>query len=123
MLIVPAADLLEVESKINPQDIDQVRIGQPAVLRFSAFNQRTTPEVNGVVSRVSADLTSDQRTGASYYTVRITLTPEELSRLNALKLIPGMPVEAFVRTGDRTVLSYLTKPLTDNMSKAFREGR
>lgn len=123
MLIVPAADLLEVESKINPQDIDQVRIGQPAVLRFSAFNQRTTPEVNGVVSRVSADLTSDQRTGASYYTVRIALTPEELSRLNALKLIPGMPVEAFVRTGERTVLSYLTKPLTDNMSKAFREGR
>ena len=123
MLIVPAADSLEVESKINPQDIDQVRIGHPALLRFSAFNQRTTPEVNGIVSRVSADLTNDQRTGASYYTVRITLPPEELSRLTGLKLIPGMPVEAFVRTGDRTVLSYLTKPLTDHLTTAFRENR
>jgi HlyD family secretion protein len=123
MLIVPAADALEVESKINPQDIDQVRIGQPAVLRFSAFNQRTTPEVNGVISRISGDLTNDPRTGASYYTVRITLPPEELSRLNVLRLIPGMPVEAFVRTGERTVLSYLTKPLTDQLTKAFREDR
>lgn len=123
MLIVPAADALEVESKINPQDIDQVRVGQPAVLRLSAFNQRTTPEINGVVSRVSADLTVDQRTGATYYTVRITLPPEEISRATTLRLIPGMPVEAFVRTADRTVLSYLTKPLTDQLTKAFREDR
>jgi HlyD family secretion protein len=123
MLIVPAADVLEVESKINPQDIDQVRVGQEAALRFSAFSQRTTPEVNGIVSRVSADLSSDQRTGASYYTARITLAPEELARLKGLRLIPGMPLEAFVKTGDRTVLSYLTKPLTDQVMKAFREDR
>jgi HlyD family secretion protein len=123
MLIVPAADVLEVESKINPQDIDQVRVGQEAALRFSAFSQRTTPEVNGVVSRVSADLSSDQRTGASYYTARITLPPEELARIKGLRLIPGMPLEAFVKTGDRTVLSYLTKPLTDQVMKAFREDR
>ena len=73
MLIVPEADELTVEAKVAPQDIDQVRIGQEAVLRFSAFNQRTTPEINGEVSRVSADVTQDQQTGASYYTVRIAL--------------------------------------------------
>ena len=79
MLIVPEADVLTVEAKLAPQDIDQVQVGQSAVLRFSAFNQRTTPELNGVVSRVSADLTTDQRTGAAYYTVRITL-PRERDR-------------------------------------------
>ena len=76
MLIVPEADVLTVEAKLAPQDIDQVRVGQSAALRFSAFNQRTTPELNGVVSRVSADLTTDQRTGAAYYIVRITLSRE-----------------------------------------------
>ena len=76
MLIVPEADALTVEAKLAPQDIDQVRVGQSAVLRFSAFNQRTTPELNGVVSRVSADLTTDQRTGATYYTVRIAIFDE-----------------------------------------------
>ena len=120
MLIVPEADLLTVESKLNPQDIDQVRAGQRAVLRFSAFNQRTTPEVNGEVARVSGDLTTDQRTGASYYTVRISLSEAEIARLGGLRLIPGMPVEAFIQTGERTVLSYLTKPLTDQINRAFR---
>jgi HlyD family secretion protein len=123
MLIVPAADLLEVESKINPQDIDQVRVGQEAVLRFAAFSQRTTPELNGVLSRLSADLSTDQRTGASYYTARIALLPDETARLKGLRLIPGMPLEVFVKTGERTVLSYLTKPLADQVMKAFREDR
>jgi len=120
MVIVPQTDELTVESKLNPQDIDQVRIGQNAVLRFSSFNQRTTPELNGEVTRVSGDLTTDQRTGASYYTVRISLSEQELARLGGLRLIPGMPVEAFIQTGDRTVLSYLTKPFTDQASRAFR---
>ena len=121
MEIVPESDKLEVEAKVNPHDIDQVQVGQEAVLRFSAFNQRTTPEINGTVTRVSADTTTDQRTGQSFYTTRIALTHGELSRLGDVKLIPGMPVEAFVQTGDRTVLSYLIKPLKDQFMRAFRE--
>src|SRR3954462_7338053 len=117
MLIVPEADALTVEAKIQPQDIDQVRIGQKAVLRFSAFNQRTTPELNGEVSRVSADVSQDAKTGAAYYTIRITVPEAELARLNGLKLVPGMPVESFIQTGERTVISYLTKPLTDQIAK------
>ena len=120
MLIVPEADALTVEAKLAPQDIDQVRVGQTAALRFSAFSQRTTPELNGVVSRVSADLTTDQRTGAAYYVVRITLSESELARLEGLRLVPGMPVEAFIRTGERTVLSYVMKPFTDQITRSFR---
>src|SRR5215210_6880055 len=121
MLVVPKADSLTVEAKIAPQDIDQVRIGHKAVLRFSAFNQRTTPEINGEVTLVSADITQDQKTGTSFYTVRITPPAGELARLNGLKLVPGMPVESFIQTGDRTVISYLTKPLADQITKAWRE--
>ena len=120
MLIVPEADALTVEAKLAPQDIDQVRVGQTAALRFSAFNQRTTPELNGVVSRVSADLTTDQRTGAAYYVVRITLSDREIARLGGLRLVPGMPVETFIRTGERTVLSYVMKPFTDQITRSFR---
>ena len=120
MLIVPEADALTVEAKLAPQDIDQVRVGQTAALRFSAFNQRTTPELDGVVSRVSADLTTDQRTGAAYYVVRITLSESEIARLEGLRLVPGMPVEAFIRTGERTVLSYVMKPFTDQITRSFR---
>jgi membrane fusion protein, type I secretion system len=120
MLIVPAADRLTVEVKASPQDIDQLQIGQAAVLRFSSFSVGTTPELNGEVSRVSADTTQDQRTGALYYTVRITVTPDELGRLGQVKLVPGMPVEAFIQTGERTVLSYLVKPLSDQVMRAFR---
>ena len=120
MLIVPEADALTVEAKLAPQDIDQVRVGQTAALRFSAFSQRTTPELDGVVSRVSADLTTDQRTGAAYYVVRITLSDSEIARLEGLRLVPGMPVEAFIRTGERTVLSYVMKPFTDQITRSFR---
>src|SRR5262245_65779382 len=102
MLIVPEADALSVEAKVSPQDIDQLRLGQSAGLRFSAFNQRTTPEISGTVSRVSADVSTDQRSGQSFYTVRIALPAEETARLgNNVKLVPGMPVEAFVKTYDR----------------------
>ena len=121
MLIVPQADTLIVEAKIVPQDIDQLRIGQTAVLRFSAFNQRTTPEINALLSRVSPDTVTDQRTGQSYYTARIKVPPEEIARLGTVKLLPGMPVEVFVQTGERKVLSYLMKPLTDQLARAFRE--
>ncbi len=121
MLIVPRSDELTVEARVMPQDIDQVRVGQAAVLRLSAFNQRTTPEIGGEVSRVSADISTDQRTGMSFYTIRVALPPAELAKLGGLKLAPGMPVEAFVRTGDRTALTYFTKPLMDGINRAFRE--
>jgi HlyD family secretion protein len=121
MMIVPQADALSVEAKVNPQDIDKLQIGQKTLLRLSAFNQRTTPELNGVVTRVSADVTTDQRTGQSYYTIRVSMPPEEVARLGDNKIIPGMPVEAFVQTGDRTMFSYLMKPLSDQLMRAFRE--
>src|SRR5262245_65079998 len=121
MLIVPEADLLAVEAKIWPQDIDQLQVGQAAGLRFSAFNQRTTPEISGTISRISADVSTDQRSGQSFYTVRIALPAEEIARLGNVKLVPGMPVEAFMKTYDRTVLSYFIKPLEDQVLRAFRE--
>jgi HlyD family secretion protein len=121
MLIVPQADDLQVEAKVNPQDIDKLQVGQKTLLRLSAFNQRTTPELNGVVSRVSPDVTTEQRSGQSYYTIRVSMPPEEVARLGDVKLIPGMPVEAFVQTGERTLISYLMKPLSDQLMRAFRE--
>lgn len=121
MMIVPQSDDLQVEAKVNPQDIDKLQIGQKTLLRLSAFNQRTTPELNGVVSRVSPDVTVDQRTGQSYYTIRVSMPAQEIARLGDVKLIPGMPAEAFVQTGDRTMLSYLIKPLSDQLMRAFRE--
>src|SRR5262249_24950146 len=121
MLIVPRADLLTVEARITPSDIDQVRVGQHAVLRFSAFNQRTTPEVKGEVSVVSADVTDDSKTGGSYYTVRIALSESELAPLKGFRLVPGMPVECFIQTRSRSVISYLSKPLADQVVRAWRE--
>jgi HlyD family secretion protein len=121
MLIVPESDNLQVEAKINPHDIDQVQVGQSAVLRFSAFNLRTTPEISGTVTRVAADTATDQRTGQTYYVTRIAMTKNEIARLGEVKLIPGMPVEAFVQTGERSVMSYLMKPLQDQFMRAFRE--
>jgi HlyD family secretion protein len=121
MLIVPDADSLTVEARVNPQDIEQVQLEQKTMLRFPAFNAATTPQIEGQVSRISADITSDQRTGQSYYTVRISIPPEQLSRLGEGKLIPGMPVECFIQTGERTVISYLLKPLRDQLMRTFRE--
>jgi HlyD family secretion protein len=121
MLIVPDNDELGVDVKVLPHDIDQLHMGQPAALRLSALNQRTTPEIGGTISRISADAQTDVRTGANYYSVRIAIPAAERARLGAVKLIPGMPVEAFIATADRTVISYLMKPLTDQAQRAFRE--
>ena len=121
MLIVPEADALSVEAKVSPQDIDQLHLGQPAGLRFSAFNQHTTPEINGAMSHISADVSADQRSGQNFYTVRIAIRSDEIARLGNVKLVPGMPVETFMKTYDRTVLSYFTKPLQDQVLRAFRE--
>jgi len=122
MLIVPESDQLTVEVKIDPKDIEQIRLGQPAMLRFSAFSLRTTPEVNGTVSRIGADASTDQRTGQSYYLVRIAMRTDAVGNLGELKLTPGMPVEAFIQTGERTLLSYLIKPLHDQLLHEYRQN-
>jgi HlyD family secretion protein len=121
MLIVPESDNLMVEVKVDPKDIDQVQFGQRVVLRFTAFNVRTTPEVYGTISRIAADVSTDQRTGQSYYLTRIAMTVDEIKHLGDVKLTPGMPVEAFIETGERTMLSYLIKPMHDQLMRAFRE--
>ncbi|WP_422002436.1 HlyD family type I secretion periplasmic adaptor subunit [Reyranella sp.] len=121
MLVVPAADRLTVEVKIAPQSIDQLQIGQTAVLRFSAFDMRTTPEILGQVTVVSADIGHDDKTGAPFYVVRIEVPAEQIARLKGLKLVPGMPVEAFIQSSERTVVSYFVKPLRDQIARAFRE--
>jgi HlyD family secretion protein len=120
MQIVPIGDSLDVEVKVPPETIDQVYTGQKAVLRFSAFNQRTTPELDGIVTVVSADLVEDPKTNERYYSARIAI-PEARLRELQLTVIPGMPAEAFIRTHDHTVVSYLMKPLSDQINKAFRE--
>lgn len=129
MLIVPNADRLVIDAKIEPQSIDQVKVGQIAHVRFSAFNQRTTPEVKAVVTRVSADLMTEvprpgesaQADNVPHYKVRLELDEEAHAKLAGLKLVPGMPAEVHIKTSDRTALSYLMKPLTDQFARAFRE--
>ncbi len=122
MQIVPVDDLLAVEARVRPQDIDQVHLEQGATLRFSAFSQRTTPEIKGAVGSISPDVSTDSRTGATYYSVRISIPRSEVARLGNVALVPGMPVEAFIQTGERTVASYLVKPFYDQMMRAFRES-
>ncbi|MFS8046386.1 HlyD family type I secretion periplasmic adaptor subunit [Rhizobium sp. BR 314] len=121
MQIVPDKDALVAELKLAPQDIDQITVGQPVSLRFPAFNQRITPELNGRVETVSADLVTDQHSGQSYYIVRARVSKDEWGRLGPLTPLPGMPVEAFMQTGERTVLAYLTKPMADQIRRAFKE--
>jgi HlyD family secretion protein len=121
MVIVPETEELSIEARILPNEIDQVHLGQPVLMRFSNFNQRTTPEITGTIKRISADVTTDARTGLSFYTVRIALEDDQVARLGDVKLVPGMPVECFIRTGERKVLSYLVKPLFDQMARAFKE--
>ncbi|HJQ59651.1 MAG TPA: HlyD family type I secretion periplasmic adaptor subunit [Vineibacter sp.] len=121
MLIVPQTDRLLVEVRINPQDIDQVHVGQAARVRFAAFNQRTTPELQGEVLRVAADLTREPQTGVGYYVGAVAIGEAELARLKGLRLIAGMPAEAYIKTGERTFASYLLKPLGDQIERGLRE--
>jgi HlyD family secretion protein len=121
MEVVPESEELQIEAKLPPQDVDHVREKQQAYIRFSAFNQRTTPQLEGVVSYVSADLNHDRKgnSNAAYYTVRVTLPPSERRRLGGLELVSGMPVEVFLQTGSRTMMSYLLKPFTDQLLRTF----
>ena len=121
MLIVPESDGLVVEAKARPEDVDQLHLGQTARLRFTSFNQRTTPELEGEVSMVSADVTVDPKRDASYYTIRVKFSMEEAKKLGGARLVAGMPVEVFVTTEARNVLSYLIKPLRDQIARTFRE--
>lgn len=121
MEIVPDAEDLQMEARLQPRDIDQVRTGQPAFVRFSAFNQRVTPQLTGAVSYVSADTSHDPQTGAPYFTVRVVLSDQERRRLAGQQLVPGMPAEVFMQTRSRTMMSYLLKPIADQMRRAFVE--
>ncbi|HXZ22448.1 MAG TPA: HlyD family type I secretion periplasmic adaptor subunit [Pseudolabrys sp.] len=121
MEIVPESDELQIEAKLPPKDIDHVHAGQQTYVRFSAFNQRNTPQLEGIVSYVSADLSRDRQanTNSAYYTVRVTLPGRERRRLGDLQLISGMPAEVFLQTGSRTMMSYLLKPITDQLLRTF----
>lgn len=121
MMVVPDKDTLYVEARVAPQDVDQIVPGRTARLRLSAFNYATTPEILGSVEQVSADLITDERSGVSYYKVKVGVSPSELGRLKNVKIVAGMPVEAFLETPSRTILSYLLKPVTDQIARAFRE--
>lgn len=120
MSIVPESADLVVEAKLSPTDIDQAVAGQPARLRFSSFNQRTTPEVAGTVETIGAAASLDQASGQTYYLSTIAIAGRQ-KQVAGKPIVPGMPVEVFLTTGDRTALSYLIKPFTDQMMKSFRE--
>ena len=122
MQIVPDSDRLTIEIRVNPYDIDQMHIGQRAVARFTAFNLQTPPELTGSVVRIAPERTNDERTGNSFYKAEVEIDERQLRRLGRLQLKPGMPVECFVQTEKRSLLSYITKPLRDQFNRAFREN-
>jgi HlyD family type I secretion membrane fusion protein len=122
LFIVPQDRPLVIAARVSPIHVDQVYPGQPVRLRFSTFDSRTTPEINGSVTKVSADAFTDDATRTSYYLAEIQIDEEQRNLLPAGSvLIPGMPVETFMSTGERSPLAYLTKPLTDYFVRAFRE--
>lgn len=121
LYVVPSDSPLVISSRIEAIHVDQVHVGQDASLRFSTFDQRSTPEIFGKVVKVSADVFRDEVSGVSYYSAEIEPNAGEMDRLGDVELLPGMPVEAFIKTADRSPLSYLTKPFMDYFNRAFRE--
>ncbi|WP_375175834.1 HlyD family type I secretion periplasmic adaptor subunit [Pseudooceanicola sp.] len=122
LFIVPQDRPLIIAARIEPIHIEQLQVNQSVILRFSAFDQRTTPELDGHVTQISADAFVDEATGVSYYRAEIILNEGEREKLpEGSTLIPGMPVEAYVKTYDRTPMAYFMKPFTDYFAKAFRE--
>jgi HlyD family secretion protein len=123
MFLVPQDRPLVIAARVQPNDVDQIVVGQQVNLRMSALDQRTTPELVGQVMLISADAIEEQNTGISYFRAEITLNPGEMDKLEkGAILLPGMPVEAFIRTGDRTPLAYLVKPMRDYFARALRES-
>jgi HlyD family secretion protein len=121
MNIVPVNDKLELEARVLPNEIDQVKLGQKATVRVHAANARNTPELHGKVSRISADVSRDQQTGMTFYTIRVELPQEEIKRLENVHLIAGMQAEVFVEVNQRTPLEYFFKPMQEQIARAFRE--
>lgn len=121
MSIVPHDEALVADVRVAPTDIDQLAAGQEAIVRVLAGNQRTTPDLRGRLVRIGADLTREQQTGLSYFTARIALPESEIRQLRDLKLVPGMPIQAFIKTQDRSALDYLLRPLIEQAGRAFRE--
>lgn len=119
--LVPVRDKLVLEVKILPIDIDVVRPDLPATIRFVAYKQRTTPVVAGRVTHVSADAVTEERTGITYFLATIDVDADQLARVPQVKLYPGMPIEAAIVTGKRTMLAFLLQPFTDSFARAFRE--
>ncbi|MCW0180956.1 MAG: HlyD family type I secretion periplasmic adaptor subunit [Zavarzinia sp.] len=119
--IVPQDQTLVVEAFVKPEDIDKVQPGETAEVRFSAFSTRTTPSVEGTVDVVSADVLSDPQGKQSYYLARIVVAEDQIARLGAARLVPGMPAEVIVNTGNRTALEYLLKPVVDMFARSFKE--
>ncbi|HCQ59300.1 MAG TPA: HlyD family type I secretion periplasmic adaptor subunit, partial [Sulfitobacter sp.] len=123
MYLVPQDRPLIIAARVQTIHIDQVAVGQEVNLRLSALNQRTTPELVGKVLQVSADSIDDDATGQTYYRAEIALNPGEINKLKeGTVLLPGMPVEAFIRTGERSPMAYLLKPMADYFARAFRES-
>lgn len=121
LAIVPQDQEMIVLAKIGTQQIDSLYLGQDAILKFSAFNARTTPELSGSVSLISPDVKTDERSGAQYYLTELKIRPGEETKLADQLLIPGMPVEVFIQTGERSPLSYALRPFLDYFDQAFRE--
>ena len=121
MYIVPDSDPMLIVVRVEARDIDQVEIGQRAALRFTTFNRRATPMIEGLVTAVSADAFTDERTQGFYYFVDVALVEEELRKLGDVELISGMPVDAFLTTESRSPASYIVKPIADYFAKAFRD--
>ncbi|MET3890536.1 HlyD family secretion protein [Bosea sp. OAE506] len=121
MSLVPHDEALVADVRVLPTDIDQLVPGQDAVVRVLAGNQRTTPDLRGRLVRIGADLTREPQTGLSYFTARIALPESEIRQLQDLKLVPGMPIQAFIKTQDRSALDYLLRPLVEQAGRAFRE--
>lgn len=122
LFLVPQDRPLVIAARVETIHIDQIVVGQSVNLRFSALDQRTTPELVGEVIQISADTLEDQATGAAYYRAEIMLNPGEMEKLpKETVLVPGMPVEAFIRTGERSPMVFLIKPVADYFARAFRE--
>lgn len=121
LLIVPKEDNLIIETQVAPTDVDQLFAGQEATIRLPGLNQRTTPELKGRVVTVSAETSRDEMTGAAFFTARLKLQLGEEEKVSGNILLPGMPVEALITTDNRTILSYLVKPIQDQIARALRE--
>jgi HlyD family type I secretion membrane fusion protein len=121
MEIVPAHDRLVIEAKARPEDIDRLRLGLPTGVKLSAFDQRSTPELEGKVSYVSADAMEEAKTGTAYFLVKVEVPETELKRLKGRIIQPGMMADVFIRTGERTFFGYLLDPLVHSFNKAWRE--